>query len=123
MTDNSTGETFKPEAKVFDDGLETNLISIAEYIFSHQPGKPYSIGLQLDHPVDSGKTSEQTLQEMLTLLLLSGVQIKYGDSITFRDLNSSQKETLREYMWSVGYDPVIHMEQDSFWIEFKPYKV
>jgi hypothetical protein len=109
-------------SEILDDGLETNLLEIARHVFSQPVGRPYSIGLQLDHPVDSGKSAAQVLQEMLLLFLLSGTAVKYGDAIKFSDLTESQRDTLRQYMWSVGYDPVIHTDDQGFWIDFVPYR-
>ena len=118
-------QTFKPETEVFDDGLETNIVGVAKHIFSLPPGKPYSIGLQLDHPVDEGQSAEDVLHKMLTMFLLAGVQVKFGSEMTFKALTESQKNVLRQYMWSIGYDPKIYVDEatESFCIEFEPYKV
>lgn len=116
----------KPPNETLSNGLETNLRGVAQWIFSREPSPPYSVGLELDHPVNSTQDPAQVLQEMLTILLLFGVQIKYGRETNLSDLSSEQRQKIREYMWSVGFDVVLTIDpddQDNFKLDFRPYQV
>jgi len=123
MTDKEP-ETLKPESEMFANGLETNLVPIAKHIFSKEPGAPYSIGLQLDHPLDSDQSPAEVISEMLHLILFVGIAIKYGSDTKLSDLSAADLQLLRRYMWSVGYDPVLEIdtETNEFVIDFKPYR-
>ena len=125
MSNNPEPVTLKPSAQKYADGLETNLYPIAKMVFSKPPGRPLTIGLQLDHEPDSGKSNERLIQEMMTLFLLSGIQIKYGEKCVLSDLTSEQIEELRDYMLSVGYEPHWDLDRDAGVVDihFTPYSV
>ena len=125
-SDQPIGEHFKPQTEQFDNGLETNIYAIAEQIFAQPPGPPYSIGLELDHDLESDEDPTLVVHEILTNLLIYGAHFKYGAQITLEQLSSAQLATLREYILSVGFEPILHRSEDSdegFEIEFTPYKV
>ena len=111
------------EPEQFDDGLETNIVSIAKTVFSQPVGRPFSIGLQLDHDPQSGEDHERLINEMLTLFLLAGVETKHGEDVSFETITKDQMHELRQYMWSVGYDVTLHTDDAGFWFEFTPYSV
>jgi len=117
--------TLKPDSEHLEDGLETNLIEIARMVFSKPAQPPYSIGLQLDHEPDSERDPQLVLNEMLTLFMLAGVEVKWGSDISMADMTPERMEVIQKYMWSIGFDPIIEMEEEtqSFTVEFKPYQV
>ena len=125
MEDNN--ETLQPETEQFEDGLETNLVNIARIIFSRPPQPPYSIQLQLDDgSISQNQHDTKTIiNEMLTIFLLAGIQIKWGDDFRLKDITDEHLEILKQYSRSIGYEPIIEIEPEteSFTVEFQPYRV
>lgn len=126
MTENQS-DACQPETEQFSDGLETNIVNIARIIFSQPPQPPYSIQLQLDETSadEAQRDPKIVINEMLTLFLLAGIQVKWGPDFTLKEITPGKLEQLKQYSRSVGYEPLIEIEEEteSFSIEFKPYQV
>lgn len=89
--------------------IESNIPSLAQQLFSMPPGKPFSIGLQLETGDVESRSPEQaqTIFEVLAHLLLYGIKVKYGEQQDPRRLNETQIETITEYMRSFGFNVIL----------------
>lgn len=90
--------------------IESNVPQLAQQIFSKPPGKPFSIGLELETDDVESRSPEQaqTIFEILAHLLLYGVRVKYGEEQDPRRLTESQIYTINEYMRSFGFNLVLN---------------
>lgn len=82
----------------YENGLESNIYSIANQICSQSPKPPCSYQLIMDHDVD--KDIEFDLIKDFTLAC---VHILFGTECTPCDLSEEQYDKLNSYVKSVGY--------------------
>ena len=84
-----------------DEGEEVdNTREIAEAVFSQSCQKPCSIMLQFD------EDNKDELFEIMTLIMMHGIRIKYGD-IDILQLTHDQLFEIGCYMRSMGVNPVL----------------
>jgi hypothetical protein len=104
----------------YENGLETNLYSIAEEICSTQPRPPCSIQLVMAH--DSHTDVEF---EILSEFTLACMRILYGSDTTPYDLTDKDFAKLQEYVNSIGYHIIFTIsDQPDYYqynISFEPY--
>jgi hypothetical protein len=106
----------KPDPITYDNGLETNLYSIAEEICSQPPKTPCSIQFIMDHEVNP---DFEFNSDLLCDFTMACLRILFGSEITPCDLSEKQFDTLNKYVNSVGYNMILKKEEDDTSYIFK----
>jgi hypothetical protein len=102
----------------YDDGIETNLYSIAEEICSAPPKPPLSIQLVLGHDVKSDEVDSIEFK-LITTFSMACMKVLFGKDSTPNDLSEKDFEKLQKYVNSVGYTLVVDKQESDVDITFK----
>lgn len=90
--------------------MEDNLVHVAREIYSKDPKEPCTIEFGLDDcapPNASEAERTAILFEILMILFLEGIKVKYGDHMTPDQLTVSQIQHLAKYVLSYGFSTLI----------------
>jgi hypothetical protein len=86
--------------------LETNIPIIAQHVFSGAPKAPGSIQLGLEDcvpPHASLEEQSQVLSEVLMLLFLEGIRIRFGADQKPETISPEQLLSMTDYVRSYGF--------------------
>jgi hypothetical protein len=110
MDQNPNSKSYRPEPTQYDNGLETNLFSIAEQIFSHPPQPPCTIQLVMDHDIPSDEDLNDFEFQLLSDFTKAGLHLLFGQAHPVL-LTDDQFGQLNQYINSIGYTVKRRMEE------------
>lgn len=117
---------YEPEAQKYDDGLETNLFSIAQQICSKPPQKPETIQLYLGHDCPSDMDKDKLEYELLATFTMGCIKVLFGDNVNPMKLSEDNMSLLNQYLNSIGYQMTTSVEETeksyNFKMSFKQYE-
>lgn len=93
--------------------MEDNLVQVAREIYSKEPKEPCTIEFGLDDcapPNASEAERTAILFEILMILFLEGVKVKYGEGMTPEKLTPAQIQHLSQYVLSYGFSTLIESD-------------
>lgn len=106
---------------VNNDGIETNIQSIAEHLCKMPPGAENSVQLIMDHECD-----EDVIFDMVCDFSLSCLKILFGPNKTPHDLTPENFNLLNQYVRSIGYNMTYrvneHEQEYEYVIKFERLK-
>lgn len=106
-------QVYCPESIKYDDGIETNIYSIAKQICNQPPQPPNTIQLILDHDVPSGSNLDDFEFALVRTFCLACINILFGENINPLELTEKQIDRLKDYVKSIGYNLVIEVEESE----------
>ena len=93
---------------------QDNLIEIARHIFGAPAKDPGMICLELDGSVPPGASQavrNRIISEILMILLMEGVKVRYGDAARLEKLTDDQLRVIGSYVSSFGYRLLVRSDQ------------
>jgi len=83
-----------------ESSYDTSLDSFIRVLFSNESHPPFSLRLELEPP--EGENASVYVNNILRDILINGANMKYGKKL--EELTDRQKENIRSYMLSLGWD-------------------
>jgi len=65
-------------------------------LFSCPPAEPFSFRIEME------EAAPEQVRDNLSMILVTGAKVKYGRELAA--LTREEIETIRKYLWSLGYD-------------------
>jgi hypothetical protein len=92
---------------------EDNILHVARQIYSQIPKEPCTIEFGLDDCAPPNASEEERLSilfEILTIMFLEGIKVRYGDGARPENLTPVQIRHVAQYVLSYGFSTLIESD-------------